>query len=431
MQIKGNGQGEDLRRDVSSLIRRWPLRVVICLAIIGLSLGIAFVLNLTAPKVAKRPPAKMIPLVRTMTLQPVTHRLVVPAKGVVMPAREIELQVQVSGEIIDRHPQFTEGGLLPEGTLALVIDPTDYQLAVEQKQRTVTDAEYALRLEQGHQDVARREWNLLYGDASAEDAESELALRKPHLEKVKADLAAARAELEQAKINLERTKVKVPFNALVKSKTVDLGSQVSPQDKLAELVGTDAYWVQASLPIDRLKWVTFLVLDDKPGSAARIYYRGGNERSGRVTKLLADLSQEGRMARLLIEVKDPLDLKSGGKPRTALLIGEYVRVEIDGLELKNVYRIPRAALRNDSAVWLVGQDNKLDIRNVDTVWREEDAVVVKDGLKAGDRLIVSELAAPVAGMELQIATANFSEEDDKPAGRVDQINQVGQAEERE
>jgi virulence-associated protein VagC len=85
-----------------------------------------------------------------------------------------------------------------------------------------------------------------------------------------------------------------------------------------------------------------------------------------------------------------------------LLIGEYVRVLIEGEELSDVYRIPRSAIRNDREVWIVNEENKLTIRPVETIWRDEDSVVVQDGLKSGELLVVSDIAGPVAGMPLRI-----------------------------
>jgi len=67
-----------------------------------------------------------------------------------------------------------------------------------------------------------------------------------------------------------------------------------------------------------------------------------------------------------------------------------------------VYRIPRFALRNDNQVWLADKDQKLAIRQVQTLWREEEHVYVRDGLQTDDLLIVSALAAPVDGMDLRL-----------------------------
>ena len=378
------------------------VRIVLSILLIVAGIAGARYLIHTKPKVTRRAPVKMAPLVKTVPLKLDTYSVNVPAMGLVIPAQEMVFKVPVAGEIIEMNPEFTTGGLLQENALILQIDPKDYQLALQQKQRSLSDAEYAYKLELGRQDVARREWNLLYGEKKTEEVESELALRKPHLEKAQVDIEGARAELEQAKINLARTRVTAPFNALVLNKYVDQGSQVSLQEKLADLVGTDVYWVQVSVPVEHLKWLKIPKDYTEEGAPASIYYREGSVRQGRVIRLLADLSKEGRMARLLVEVKDPLDLTGQDGRRAPLLIGEYVRVLIEGAPLPDVFRVPRFALRNDSQVWILDHEEKLAIHPVEIIWRDEEYVFIRDGLRPDDLLITSALAAPVDGMQLRI-----------------------------
>jgi len=386
------------------------VRIVLSIVIIIAGIAGARYLIHTKPKVNRRPPEKMAPLVKTAALHPETYTFNIPAMGTVMPAREISLEVPVSGEVVDLHPEFTEGGMLVQGTKILKIDPEDYEVILQQKRKALAEAEYTYKLEQGHQDVARREWNLLYGDQAINEGESDLALRKPHLEKVQVEIETARAELEQARINLDKTSVEAPFNALVLKKYVDLGSQVSQQEKLADLVGIDAYWVQVSLPVDSLKWIQIPNGKQNSGSEVEVLYRGNFFKSGRVIRLLPDLSKEGRMARLLIEVNDPLELQTKEPKLPMLLLGEYVRVSITGEELHNVFRIPRSALHNDREVWIVNEDDKLEIRPVKTIYRNEDTVLVRDGFKDGEDLVVSSIAAPVAGMDLRVEQAGKMEQ---------------------
>jgi len=282
-----------------------------------------------------------------------------------------------------------------------------------QKRSAVTDAEYALKLELGHQEVAKREWELLNQGKPAQDMEKELALRQPHLDKARADLSAAEAELKAATLDLERTQITVPFNAMVRSKSVDLGSQVTLQDSLAELVGTDAYRVQVSLPVDRLEWIDVPVKAGAPGSKARINYGQEHECSGKVIRLMGDLATEGRMARILVEVADPLGLKTSNKNHAPLLIGEYVRVKILGRKLNGVFQIPRTALRDNSSVWIIKEKKILEIRKVQPVWRDADVVLLKDDLKTGEQLIVSDLAAPVEGMTVRVDTSKSEIKNDE------------------
>ncbi len=381
------------------------VRALLSVAIIGFGFIVANYLIRSAPKASRRAPAKLTPLVEVQAVHPSTHTVVIQATGTVIPAREMALRSRVSGEIVKIHPSFSEGGFLLKGTEVLKIDDTDYQLIVAQKQNAVVNARYALKLESGHQEVAKREWALLEGGKFSQEEDAELALRKPHLEKAESDLRAAEADLAQADLDLERTNIRVPFNAIVRAAYVEIGSQVTSQESLAELVGTDEYWIKASVPVDHLHWITIPRENNGPGAPTQVFYRSDGVRTGTVVRLLGDLETEGRLARVLISVKDPLGSNAKRDGSTPLLIGEYVRVAIKGQQLHEVYRIPRTALRDNTHVWIAGEDGKdrkLRILEVDTLWRDRDAVLLKDGIKPGDLLIVSDLSTPVDGMPVKI-----------------------------
>jgi len=383
-------------------------RALLCGIIIAGGVWSASYLTRSTPKANRQPPAKIIPRVQVQTLVPTNQTIIIKATGTVVPAKKITLKSPVAGEVIKTNPEFSKGGFLKKNTLVLRVDDTDYQLALVRKQSEMVSARYAIALEQGRQEVARREWALINQNQSSGD--DELALRKPHLEKVQADLTAAGAGIKQAKLNLQRTQIHSPFNAIVLAKHVETGSQLTVHEPLADLVGTDEYWAQVSIPADRLKWISIPVSREKAGSAARVIYRDA-ERSGSVIKLLGDLEPQGRMARLLIAIKDPLGLKQLGLKqsdthRPPLLIGEYVQVEIAGKQMDNIYRIPRAALRNNTHLWIADKDKKLKIRPVETIWRDTDAVFIQSGLKTGEQLIMSDLSTPIAGMPLHLVEAS-------------------------
>jgi RND family efflux transporter MFP subunit len=379
------------------------LSIVLSIAVITAGIvGTAYI-GKKAPKARRRPPPKMTPLVQVTSVQPGTHKVVVQAMGTVIPAREIILESRVSGEIVALHPEFTVGGFLDKGSEVLRIDPEDYELAVTLARAKIKDSESILKVVEEEAAAAEDEWRLLNKENPKGQKIPALVAKKPQLEAAKSKLAADRADLKKAKLNLARTRIRAPFNAIVRAKHVDVGSQVSGQEKLAELIGTDIYWIQASIPVDRLRWI--LIPNDLAdfGSKVRISHRNGHELAGTVIKLLGDLETEGRMARILVEVKDPLGLKSKEKYQLPLLIGEYLRIEIEGRELHNVYRIPRSALRDDSYIWIATADSKLEIRSVKTLWRDAQTVLLAEGLEPGSHLIVSDLAAPVNGMPVKIA----------------------------
>jgi len=384
--------------------RRWIINIFLSLAVIGAGITGAAYISKSAPKANRRPPQKMIPLVQVVQVQPETHQVIVSAMGTVIPAREIVLESRVSGEIVFLHPEFTEGGFLEKGAQILRIDPQDYSLALTLAQAMVKDAESKLKQLEAEAESARDEWRNLYQDRQKGDSEPpSLLVKEPQLSAARAMLTAEKADVKKARLNLARTKIRSPFNTIVRTKNVDIGSQVSAQEKLAELVGTDEYWIQASIPVDRLSWIKIPRKRDESGSKVRIFYRNADQRTGRVIKLLGALEAEGRMARILVEVKDPLGLKTTGNYQLPLLIGEYVRIEIDGRQLQNVYRIPRATLRDDANLWIVSNDGKLDIRQVEIIWRDTQTVLLREGLEPGDRLIISDLPSPIPGMPVQVA----------------------------
>ena len=272
---------------------------IIGLLIIAAGIGGAAYFKKTAPHADKRPPQTVAPLVEVTAVTPGSHQVVVSAMGTVIPARSLSLESRVTGEVIRMHPEFQTGGLLKAGEEVLQIDRQDYELAVIQAESAVVEAEYALQLEEGRQEIARREWAILNGDQPADALDKELALRRPHLRKAQADLAAARAHLKKARIDRERTRITIPFNAIVRSRSVEVGSQVTAQEKLADLVGTDAYWIEVSIPVDRLAWITIPRQTGETGAPARVRNQNGYVVSGRVIRLLSDLESEGRMARCL------------------------------------------------------------------------------------------------------------------------------------
>jgi RND family efflux transporter MFP subunit len=380
-------------------------KVLLPIIIILTGIAAASYLKKTGPKSQRRPPVTLAPVVQVKELFPGNHLAMINAMGTIIPAQNVELKSRVSGEIIDIHPEFIEGGFLKVGTKILQIDRVDYELALIQKEKALADAIYEYKLELGRQEVARREWELLGLGKDASAREIELALRKPHLEKAQAAITAAEAEVKKAQLDLSRTQITTPFNAIVRARHVNLGSQVTAQQTLADLVGTDTYWIQASIPVERLSWVRVPQKQGDPGSTAHIRYARRFEKKGKVIRLMGDLSEEGRMARILIEVDDPLGLELQINVPPPLLIGDYVHVRIEGNILENVYQIPRTALRDNAFIWVMDENSNLEIREIQPIWREVDTVIIDGGIKPGERLVITDLSAPVEGMPLQLETS--------------------------
>jgi len=350
----------------------------------------------TRPKPPQRPPAAISPLVEVMTVQAGPETVVVHAMGTVVPSRQTFIRPEVSGVVREVSPDFLPGATVKAGAALLRLEAEDFRLAVSARQADLDSARAALDLELGYQEVARHELELLQKSGKALE-DPNLALRKPQLAQARARVLQAETALDQARLDLKRTTVAAPFTALVLDKQVEIGSRVGPTDTLATLVDASEYWVETTLPVDRLPWV-FLPEKGRPGSAVLVRSRAsGAQREGRILRLRGDLEDQGRLARVLVSLPRPLETSPA-----PILLGEYVRLDIEGKRLDQVVRLPRYALRENDTVW-AAQNDTLDIRTVAVAWRDTETVLVAGGLAAGDVIVTSELATPIQGMPLTLA----------------------------
>lgn len=383
----------------------------VVLPLFVLLIGIAGMRMLIAakPEPPRREGVKIAPLVEVVRAAPATgQRAVVHGMGTVQPARIMVLTPEVSGRVTEHHGALEPSGRLRAGDVAVQIDDRDYKLAVTRERAMVTRAKAEEALESGRKAIAEQEWTAMEAQlGSVTSAKGrQLALRAPQGRAVTANVTAARAALSKARLALDRTAIVAPFDAFVQTETVEIGQWVGPGTPLATLVGTDHFWVEVSVPVAQLSWLGMDGTSEAQPKAQIVQRLGGEatiERSGRVVRVLDQLDPLGRMARLLVEVDDPLGLSSsGGGAHRALRIGAYVEVSIQGKAFGSGTTIPRDAVRDGGKLWVVAQDSTVEVRSVDVRWKERDRVVVGAGLVTGDQVIISALSAASTGMLVRV-----------------------------
>ena len=360
------------------------------------------------PRASRKPVQMPPPLVEVIDAKAASHQTAVFAMGNVIASQSVNLNARVSGMVIAVSENFIEGGLLKKGEQIVQIDPTDFELAVRQRKSDLAKAEFNLKMEMGQQAIARREFELL-GDELGPQAR-ELVLRKPHLSAAQAALDAAKAALEQAELDLSRTRPVAPFNAIVTARNANIGSWISTFSTgtpLVKLVATDTFWIDVSLPMDRIRWIAIPGINANQGSPVKITYEqawGPDAfRTGTVKRLKAEVEAEGRMAKLIVEVEDPLSQKPANRRAPPLMLGTLVRVEIAGKTLDNVVRLPESTLHDGNTLWLMSPRHTLDIVEVKPAWSERRQIFINaDQLPEHAQVITSDLAAPVDGMRIRV-----------------------------
>jgi hypothetical protein len=201
--------------------------------------------------------------------------------------------------------------------------------------------------------------------------------------------------------------VRAPFDAHVIDRHINVGSQVSRGENAGRLVGIDTYWVETTLPLSKTRWLRFPEKEGVKGSEVRIRNRSawkeGEYRTGRLYRFIGSLEQETRLARVLVNVDDPLarwDSSSGLPP---LVIGSFVEVSIRGSVIPGVIRLKRDYLRKGNTVWVM-MDGKLSIRDVDILLQDKVYAYIAGGLDRDDKIVATNLSRVVEGAALRIET---------------------------
>ncbi len=369
-----------------------------------LALGVMVMLHLmnTSPKAKPGNKRQQQTIVQVEPVSFTRHATAVTALGNVMASKQIDLKPQISGEVIGLSPSLVAGGFFKKADRLLEIDDTDYRIELLELETDLSTAQSALEIEMGSQRIAQKEYELLGEEAS--DAEKRLMLRNPQLLQQQAAVKAAEARVEKGRLNLERTKITAPFNGVTIEQGVNIGAQVSTTSTLASIAGTDIFWVELAVPVEKLQWIKLPgETPDETGSKVKIFTGSTSKqyRMGRVIRMAADLEDKGRMAKVYVEVKDPLCLVAENSDKGRLFLGSYVKAEIEGKDIDKIVYLSRSKLRDNDTVWLYGEDGTLIKKHVEVAFRGNEFVLVH-GLQEGDKLIVSNIAAPVEGMLLTL-----------------------------
>lgn len=357
-------------------------------------------------------------LVDVITVKVGSYEPTISATGTVQPVEDITLSPLVSGQIINRDPAFTPGGFVKKNQPLLQIDPSDYRNTLELRKSELLQSKTTLDTEMGRQQIAEQDLMLITNDSLFKDNplsadERQLILRQPQLNAVKATIVGAKASVDQAQLNLERTTIRAPFDAHILSQNVTAGSQVGPGDDLGRLVGTEYYWVTATVPVSKLQWLHFPENDKDRGSEVLIKnstaWPEEQYREGYLDKEIGALDGQTRLARVLVKVADPLAKNTDLEGKPKLMIGTFVEVDIQANKLDDVVRLSRDYIRSNETVWVM-KGNKLEIREVDIVLTDNDYAYIRKGLEEGEQIVITDLSTVSNGIGLRTRSEGSEKE---------------------
>lgn len=375
---------------------RWP-KIVVPLVIVAAGLVVSRVILSgadAAPPAATPPPA---PLVRVQLAATTDVRLDVASQGSVAPVNESVISAEVAGRVTWIAPTFEAGGFVSAGEALARLDPRDFALAAVRAESAVAQAERVLATERNEAEIAEQEWR----EISDEPADP-LVLHLPQLAEARAVLAAARADLERAQLDHQRTEIAAPYDGRVLRRDVDIGQFVTTTTSLGRLYAIDRAEVRLPVADADLAWLDLPLRggDGGPRVDLSVDFAGARWTwEGVIVRTEASIDATTRMLHLVAQVPDPY---GGAEGRPPLTPGLFVSASVHGRAARDVVILPRAALRDGGRVWVADNDDALRFRDVVVLRSERERVIVRSGLRPGDRVVVSPIEIATDGMAVRV-----------------------------
>lgn len=309
---------------------------------------------------------------------------------------DVAIQARVTGYLLSR--EFQEGALVAAGEVLYTIDPSEYEADMASAQ---ADLAAALALQANAERNYKRAQELLPRGAISPSEVDNLMAKKLDAD---AQIEAARARISSAQVNLDYTVITAPIRGRIGRSAASVGDLVGPNTgTLTTLVSID--------PIEALFQVGEVVfIEAVTGSSD--YDRIARAEKLEVTLELSNgviYPQVGRIdyiANRIDATTGTLEVRARiPNPNRLLVPGQYVRVILtDPTPLQGLF-LPQASVQADqqgSFVLVVDGDDTVQRHNVELGQRRDDRVLAKNGVQAGERVVVRGLQQVRPGMQVQV-----------------------------
>ncbi|PDN36758.1 multidrug efflux RND transporter periplasmic adaptor subunit AcrA [Salmonella enterica] len=359
---------------------------------------------------------QQMPEVGVVTLKTEPLQITTELPGRTVAYRIAEVRPQVSGIILKRN--FVEGSDIEAGVSLYQIDPATYQATYDSAKGDLAKAQAAANIAE----LTVKRYQKLLGTQYISKQEYDQALADA--QQATAAVVAAKAAVETARINLAYTKVTSPISGRIGKSSVTEGALVQngQASALATVQQLDPIYVdvtQSSKDFLRLK---------QELANGSLKQENGKAKVDLVTSDGIKFPQSGTL-----EFSDvTVDQTTGSitlraifpNPDHTLLPGMFVRARLQEGTKPTALLVPQQGVtrtpRGDATVLVVGADNKVETRQIVASQAIGDKWLVTDGLKAGDRVVVSGLqkVRPGAQVKVQEITADNKQQaasGDQPA----------------
>ena len=339
-------------------------------------------------------------LVETAVFEPHLAPLPIRGEGFIEPFRTVAVSAPTGGRIVLIHPAITDRGSFSEGDVLVEIDASAERAQIAQSNANIaaTEARLDLTLTQLERAQSLRESNTV-SQAAVDDL---IGQRN----EIVATLEGQRAQLTSSEIALENKIVRAPFDGSVQTKEAEIGNVVAGGSPIAQIYTDDRMEVSVAIRETDAALIPGLFTGNPAPATVSIDFAGMTETwTGEVVRVDPALDPQTRTLTATIALQDRHDstaeFAAGAPPA---LINAFAKVVVQGIEPIDTYAIPSTALRADSTVWVL-RDNQLVFHPASRVHVDGETTYVRIvGLEKEDRLVLTTLSAPQEGEVLRDIT---------------------------
>lgn len=335
----------------------------------------------------------------------------------------VSIQPQVSGPIIQIH--FTDGADVKKGDLLFTIDPRPYKAQLDSAEATLAQNKAQLVL-------AKIEFKR-YADlfATQSISQQDYDQRKNTLDVAEARVQQSQAAVEAARLNFDYCFIRSPIDGRAGQRLVDIGNVVtanigsfqtgqqpgSAGSVAAANTGGSPFNSVPLLVIQRLDpiYADFTVTENDLTEVQRNMERG----TLKVEVRLPDEPDKPREGNLTF-VDNAVQEGTGTVKLRATIPnkdhhfwpGRFVKVRLILKTIDNAVLVPADAPQMSAKgpfVYVVKEDSTAEMRPLKLGQRQDDLVVVEEGLKAGEQVVVSGQLGIMPGSPVRVAEPAPSE----------------------